>query len=958
MTGGMTPRYAAPETFRGMVSRFSDQYSLAIVYQELLTGCAPFAASTPHEMLLAHTEGQPNLEPLSPADRTIVARALAKDPQQRHACCMDFVRELERGSRLPVADLSPPAAADLSVRPTSPRRSQPSLPAPATPPPGPAVTEIKETRGDGVLFPALVVGVGRIGLGVLRHLRAALLTRTVEPAILPHIGLLGIDTDPESAEQAMRGSPREALARDDVLLTPLSRVTRYLRPPSPLPAVEAWLPHKAIYRIPRNLLTGRSRALGRLAFVDHYRNIRHRLTRALERITALEALHTASTETGLSLRSNWPRVYVVASLGGGTGSGMFIDLAYTIRAALIERGYSRAEVVGLGLLPSAAGGPGSALAQANACAALVELRHFFAGEPFHAQYESTAEPVEHHGPPLGRTIFFTAPGSEGARDPAAVAGEYLYRELMTPLGREAEQARLFEPATLKSGTEPSLFRAVGMTVLASPGRQCFWYAVRRLGGTLLQRWAGPTGADVRASIREEIQEHFQTQGLSPAGILAALQSESARKLGRTLEDRIAVCLEPVTNAAALGFHDLGTLKQALNQVDRFLGIAEEEGALQSAQGPVIVREAAEQIGHHHHQVIDGLLAQYLDRPGYRLSGVVEAINQSVALLERALQMQESQVRDVETQVRQLGGSLRAALASASAAENAGKRSDRTVPLEPLAKTLAEYARVRCRHILLLRARGLSISLRGSVSDRMLEMRGYRQSLDEVRASLDDLGDGAGADGPQAAETTFEDHNPEEALDKAMPSLTADDWLQLDQSVQDVLQANHSSLSVALGSKAGLKPLRQVLVQQLGSWLSHHLSWLNDPVELFLTQHAEEQDLARELHRAFDAAAPVAGEVLPGRGAFSLLLAPGSAAGERLLQAARRALPETSGVAIAQQQQQQDEVVFYRECPELTFEELAELGLVCPEVYARACSSEQHTPHTRVDVSWQQPPVGD
>src|SRR4029078_6023023 len=36
VTGGVTPVYAAPETFEGWVSRYSDQYSLAIVFQELL----------------------------------------------------------------------------------------------------------------------------------------------------------------------------------------------------------------------------------------------------------------------------------------------------------------------------------------------------------------------------------------------------------------------------------------------------------------------------------------------------------------------------------------------------------------------------------------------------------------------------------------------------------------------------------------------------------------------------------------------------------------------------------------------------------------------------------------------------------------------------------------------------------------------------------------------------------
>src|SRR5258707_7109887 len=41
--GGVTPLYAAPETFTGTVAQTSDQYSLAIVYQELLTSQRPFS---------------------------------------------------------------------------------------------------------------------------------------------------------------------------------------------------------------------------------------------------------------------------------------------------------------------------------------------------------------------------------------------------------------------------------------------------------------------------------------------------------------------------------------------------------------------------------------------------------------------------------------------------------------------------------------------------------------------------------------------------------------------------------------------------------------------------------------------------------------------------------------------------------------------------------------------------
>src|SRR5690348_10636923 len=39
----VTPLYAAPELFLGSLSRHSDQYSLAIAYQELLTGALPYS---------------------------------------------------------------------------------------------------------------------------------------------------------------------------------------------------------------------------------------------------------------------------------------------------------------------------------------------------------------------------------------------------------------------------------------------------------------------------------------------------------------------------------------------------------------------------------------------------------------------------------------------------------------------------------------------------------------------------------------------------------------------------------------------------------------------------------------------------------------------------------------------------------------------------------------------------
>src|SRR5260370_14809692 len=86
-TGGATPLYAPPEAFDGRVSRFSDQYSLALVYQEMLTGVRPFPGTTALQLAAQHTTGRPLLDPLPPPDRPATCRSLAKIPEHRFPTC-------------------------------------------------------------------------------------------------------------------------------------------------------------------------------------------------------------------------------------------------------------------------------------------------------------------------------------------------------------------------------------------------------------------------------------------------------------------------------------------------------------------------------------------------------------------------------------------------------------------------------------------------------------------------------------------------------------------------------------------------------------------------------------------------------------------------------------------------------------------------------------------------------
>src|SRR5262245_274984 len=96
VTGGVTPVYAAPETFEGWVSRFSDQYSLAIVFQELLTGTRPFNGSNTRQLLMQHINGTPDLSSMSAGDQPIMARALNKAPDDRWTSCAELIQRLKQ----------------------------------------------------------------------------------------------------------------------------------------------------------------------------------------------------------------------------------------------------------------------------------------------------------------------------------------------------------------------------------------------------------------------------------------------------------------------------------------------------------------------------------------------------------------------------------------------------------------------------------------------------------------------------------------------------------------------------------------------------------------------------------------------------------------------------------------------------------------------------------------------
>jgi serine/threonine protein kinase len=99
---GMTLAYAAPESFRMTVTRWTDQYSLAITWCWLRTGRFPFDhRSGSQEVIQAHLEGRLDLALVAAEEQAVLRRATHLDPERRFFSCVELVRALASATQTP-----------------------------------------------------------------------------------------------------------------------------------------------------------------------------------------------------------------------------------------------------------------------------------------------------------------------------------------------------------------------------------------------------------------------------------------------------------------------------------------------------------------------------------------------------------------------------------------------------------------------------------------------------------------------------------------------------------------------------------------------------------------------------------------------------------------------------------------------------------------------------------------
>jgi hypothetical protein len=802
--------------------------------------------------------------------------------------------------------------ADMSVTAFAPTL-QDDLPSARTP----VQTAPVEITGDGSLMPTLVIGLGGTGLAVLRAMRGALTRRYGDLKNLPCFRLLYIDTDPDTLSSAADSSVAPALDSAEVLPLRLNRPGYYLNPRGGRGNVASWHDPNLPYRIrAANPQVSGCRALGRLALSDHYRSVSDKLNVDLNAITQPENLTMASMHTGVAMRTNRPRVYLVTHLGGGTGSGIFLDLAFAVRHRLQLLGYEEPDLVGIFMLPNAANSHhANPLPLANTYAALTELNHFSQpGVSYVGNFDGPDGQILESASPFRRFCLVPYAPSAGKKsaEQLLLASDYLLLEMTTTLGRTADDSRPLPPPGAVGG------QSFGLSLLSSRDHPLLDHAAAMLGQRLLSRWLNDDAESVQGALDPWLEEQWTSQGFTPDAIVSRLLKQCDFAEGQNLDAYFAT-ITGANGRSARGV-DVHFARQALSKLEHLVGIpngskGELDSQLSSAMSIIIsVRDRVTQLVH-------GLVEQ----PEYRFAGAAAAIQWITKKIDQSLDY-------CKTTAEQ------AAIQAAAAYHDLQKFLDgaRWWGATARASTaLQTYPTTRLRYMLTRRLARVYGELRDHLTELTRDLAADRVRLNELVTTFM-LETPAHVPAHATGQLDIR-----EGANQLLESIMPDDMGHIDRHVQSVINQQVGGVRASCRPPRGdLNALMAALLEGCRSYLANR----PEAASLFLPGGGDPNEAHHWLLQSFAEAEPLLESTTGADRSFTILAVPPGAAGNLIRNLAPETLPGIDCIVT----ECREATVVYRERTWVPLQGIPQTGSKARRAYDHLLM-QQFPLHSRLDI---------
>ncbi len=340
---------------------------------------------------------------------------------------------------------------------------------------------------------SLLIAVGGTGHKILMDVRQRLIQKYGSLEKIPIVSFLLVDTDQAIFGKNPNYSDAANLDNADKIHTSVHGVEALRKNLREYPHLRDWLD-------PRTLSgdihqgAGAVRARGRLAYFWNYDTIAKRIEEEYSEITK-DAAKAAAIKNGLQV-SEGVTVYVVGSLLGGTGSGMFLDLAYTVKDLL--KSQRMLETVGIFSIPPNTSAV-SVDNRPNAYASLLELNHYSdASTTFTAQYKADQPGIENADPPFRYTYLVDTSSPKanlGSVDKMVeMIGHSVFLDLTSEFQRQKKSNRdnfdqfLTQPDELGC---PQNYLAMGLAAIHFPKDKVMHACASRLARQILTRWTVP-----------------------------------------------------------------------------------------------------------------------------------------------------------------------------------------------------------------------------------------------------------------------------------------------------------------------------------------------------------------------------------------------------------------------------------------------------------------------------------